>query len=220
MKKIIMYIALLMLPILCSARKAFVIEEGRTVILTGKHASSPALLAAHELQYFVKQSLGIHVPIVNELPSKPTGIIYVGNSEYTDKIHFEPQEYLIQITPETIVLMGQDENSDSDGGRDNNGITPSKDRLKINYSKLTGNSSANVELTLPSIYDAQGTCYAVYDFVENYLGVRFYGPAPLNVIVPKQKQLKLAPTRVMRSPAIKYRDSSYSFDWPMMKEQF
>ena len=220
MKKIIMYIALLMLPILCSARKAFVIEEGRTVILTGKHASSPALLAAHELQYFVKQSLGIHVPIVNELPSEPTGIIYVGNSEYTDKIHFEPQEYLIQITPETIVLMGQDENYDSDGGRDNNGITPSKDRLKINYSKLTGNSSANVELTLPSIYDAQGTCYAVYDFVENYLGVRFYGPAPLNVIVPRQKQLKLAPTRVMRSPAIKYRDSSYSFDWPMMKEQY
>ena len=54
MKKIIMYIALLMLPILCSARKAFVIEEGRTVILTSKHASSPALLAAHELQYFVK----------------------------------------------------------------------------------------------------------------------------------------------------------------------
>ena len=142
------------------------------------------------------------------------------SSEYTDKIHFEPQEYLIQITPETIVLMGQDENYDGDGGRDNNGITPSKDRLKINYSKLTGNSSANVELTLPSIYDAQGTCYAVYDFVENYLGVRFYGPAPLNVIVPRQKQLKLAPTRVMRSPAIKYRDSSYSFDWPMMKEQY
>lgn len=66
------------------------------------------------------------------------------------KYTLKPQEYLIQINSR---------NNRSDGdrtktwwwwwGRDNNGITPLKRPLKINYSKADGNSSANVELTLP-----------------------------------------------------------------------
>ena len=220
MKKFILYITLLMMPVLCSAKKAFVIEKDRTFIVTGEQPSPSAILAAHELQHFIKQSLDIHLPIVSEVPQQPSKIIFVGGSKYTEKVRFKEQEYLIEITPETITLMGQDENFDTDGGRDNNGITPSKDRTKINYSQSTGDPSATAELTLPSIYDAQGTCYAVYDFLENYLGIRFYGPDSLNIIVPKQKNLKLSPVRIMRAPVLKYRDGSYSFDWPMMKEQY
>lgn len=220
MKKIILYAVLLMIPVLCSAGKAFVIEKDRTFIVTDKNPSPPALLAAHELQYFIKQSTGICLPIVGELPPKPAKTIFVGSSRYTKKTHFEEQEYLIEITPETITLMGQDENHDSDGGRDNNGITPSKDRMKINYSKSINEPAAPAELILPSIYDAQGTCYAVYDFLESYLGIRFYGPDSLNIIIPKQKSIKLSPVRIVRSPMLKYRDGSYSFDWPMMKEQY
>ncbi|WP_455584640.1 DUF4838 domain-containing protein [Bacteroides sp.] len=220
MKKIILYIAFVMMPVLCSAGKAFIIKEGQTFIVIDKHPSPPAVLAAHELQYFVEQSMGFSLPIVNELPSKPSKAIFVGNSEYTAKVPFKEQEYLIQITPEKIILMGQDENNGNDGGRDNNGITPSKDRMEINYAKLTGNPSAPTGLALPSIYDAQGTCYAVYDFLENYLGIRFYGPDSLNIIVPKRKGLKLSPVKTVRSPMLKYRDGSYSFDWPMMKDQY
>ena len=220
MKKFILYITLLMMPVLCSAKKAFVIEKDRTIIVTGEQPSPSVILAAHELQHFIKQSLDIHLPIVSEVPQQPSKIIFVGGSKYTEKVRFKEQEYLIEITPETITLMGQDENFDTDGGRDNNGITPSKDRTKINYSQSTGDPSAPAELTLPSIYDAQGTCYAVYDFLENYLGIRFYGPDSLNIIVPKQKNLKLSPVRIMRAPVLKYRDGSYSFDWPMMKEQY
>lgn len=220
MKKIILLAVLWMIPLLCTAKKGFVIEKGSTFIVTDQHPSIPAVLAAHELQYFIKKSLGIHLPIVHELPSKSAKAIFVGSSRYTKKMHFEDQEYLIEITPETITLMGQDKNSDSDGGRDNNGITPSKDRTKINYSKSVNDASAPIELTLPSIYDAQGTCYAVYDFLERYLGIRFYGPDSLNLIVPPSKSLKFDPVRIVRSPKLKYRDGSYSFDWPMMKEQY
>lgn len=190
MKKFILYITLLMMPVLCSAKKAFVIEKDRTFIVTGEQPSPSAILAAHELQHFIKQSLDIHLPIVSEVPQQPSKIIFVGGSKYTEKVRFKEQEYLIEITPETITLMGQDENFDTDGGRDNNGITPSKDRTKINYSQSTGDPSATAELTLPSIYDAQGTCYAVYDFLENYLGIRFYGPDSLNIIDSKTEKLK------------------------------
>lgn len=220
MKKIILLAVLWMIPVLCTAKKGFVIEKGSTFIVTDQHPSAPAVLAAHELQYFIKKSLGIHLPIVHQLPSKPSKAIFVGSSIYTKKMYFEEQEYLIEITPEAITLMGQDENFDSDGGRDNNGINPSKDRTKINYSKSVNDASAPAELTLPSIYDAQGTCYAVYDFLESYLGIRFYGPDSLNLIVPPSKSLKFDPVRIVRSPKLKYRDGSYSFDWPIMKEQY
>lgn len=113
MKKFILYITLLMMPVLCSAKKAFVIEKDRTIIVTGEQPSPSVILAAHELQHFIKQSLDIHLPIVSEVPQQPSKIIFVGGSKYTEKVRFKEQEYLIEITPETITLMGQDENFDT-----------------------------------------------------------------------------------------------------------
>lgn len=220
MKKIILCSLLWMFLLSCSTQKEFVVEKDNTFIVVAKDPSAPAMLAAQELQYFMQKSLGIRLPIVNELPSATAKIICVGPSEYSGETVSGEQEYLIEVTPQKIVLMGQDENKDDDGGRDNNGITPSKDRLKINYSAVTGCADENIELVLPSVYDAQGTCYAVYDFLEKYLGVRFYGPDALNIVVPEHKELKLASTKTMRSPALKYRVGTYSFDWPMMKEQY
>ena len=46
MKKFILYITLLMMPVLCSAKKAFVIEKDRTFIVTGEQPSPSAILAA------------------------------------------------------------------------------------------------------------------------------------------------------------------------------
>lgn len=225
MNKHLLFLLLSLLPIWSAAQSSFTIKKDKTFILIDKRASAPALLAAHELQYFINQSLGIKLPIVNQLSQADAQAICVGTSEYTRKLNraeeqLAAQEYIIEISSKQIFLLGKDQSDDSDYGRDNNGITPANDRLKINYSQTIGDSLNHIELTLPSIYDAQATCYAVYDFLENFLGIRFYGPHPLNVIVPAHPKMTLSATRIKRSPAIKYRDSSYSFDWPMMKEQY
>lgn len=89
MKKFILYITLLMMPVLCSAKKAFVIEKDRTIIVTGEQPSPSVILAAHELQHFIKQSLDIHLPIVSEVPQQPSKIIFVGGSKYTEKVQFQ-----------------------------------------------------------------------------------------------------------------------------------
>ena len=73
---------------------------------------------------------------------------------------------------------------------------------------------------MPSIFDAQGTCYAVYDFIERFLGVRFYGPSPKNIVVPSIQRLRIDNVHIQRAPAIKYRDGSLTFGWPFMKAQF
>lgn len=209
----------------CADKDHFVIEKDKTFILIDEQASPVATLAAHELQYFINAASGIQLPIINTIPKKSAKIIYVGASKYTKELNVDSdkladQEYLIAIDDKKIILLGQDKGDGNDGGRDNNGITPANDRMKINYSRAIGLSTGDTELTLPSIYDAQGTCYAVYDFLENFLDIRFYGPHPLNVIIPANDKIKIPVVRIQRSPVIKYRHGTYSFDWPMMKEQY
>ena len=165
-------------------QKSFTFDNACIVI--SSDPTSSVRLAATELQYFIHKTTGFCPEIISELPSEKTRAIFVGKSAYTEKMKypdrpFEEQEYLIDITSGHIVLIGQDEDYQSDAernkGRDNNGLSPEKDRLVLNYAAATGDSSVkDVMFALPSIYDAQGTCYAVYDFIERFLGVRFFGP--------------------------------------------
>ncbi|BCI62984.1 DUF4838 domain-containing protein [Coprobacter secundus] len=223
MKNFLLYIGILIFSYSCTPSSNFYIENGNTFIVIDQHASNAAILAAHELQHFIQKSSGIKLPIVKSVPSKQAKLFCIGKSPYTpelDTIQFKAQEYLIKITPEKIILAGQDENKKHDNGRDNNGTTLSNDRLKINYSQLINDSIGHKEITLPSIYDAQGSCYAVYDFLEKFIGIRFYGPHPLNIIIPQKAKIQFPLTEIRRTPDLKYRVGTYSFEWPMMKDQY
>lgn len=224
---VIFFLSLNFLDIL--ANKTYTLDEN-TQIIIGNNPSRVVRLASNELQYFIRKATGFEVPIVTTCTDNRKGVIFVGKSSYTDKygvptIPFNEQEYLIDISPRRIILMGKDEENVSEAvynkGRSNNGFTPEKDRKQINYQLATGDRHVASKLTLPSIFDPQGTCYAVYDFVERFLGIRFYGPHPQNLVIPAtKKKLKLKTTRIRRAPAIKYRDGSLTFEWPFMKEQF
>ena len=223
MKKFLLLIISLLSVWGCSQADGFIIDKDNTYIVIDSSPSNTTLLAAHELQYFIKQSTGIELPIVKENPGQGKRMICIGKSSATtelDTVQFQEQEYLIKINPNKIILMGNDTNEGSDVGRDNNGVNPATDRIHINYSKLVNDKAGNIELTLPSIYDAQGTCYAVYDFLEKYMGVRFYGPHPSNVIVPTTTELQFSDSFIRRTPTIKYRGGTYSFNWPMIKDQY
>lgn len=230
MRRIIIFACIVWLSVYCMAwsGEKFVIDK-RTCIVADVKVSPVVALASIELQYFIKKATGISVPIVESpIRGKKTRCIYVGKNSLSEDIlqgnEFGEQEYLIDVTSERVVLVGKDTEDEPDyvlnGGRDNNGLSPEKDRIQIDYRKVTGDTDVPAMLTLPSVYDAQGTCYAVYDFVERFLGVRFYGPHPENVYVPSLKKIQIQPQEIRRSPALKYRYGTYSFDWPMMKEQY
>lgn len=210
------------------AQKGFVLND-KVCIVTDKNSTPAARLAAVELQYFIRKSTGLRIPVVHDLPGKKSKAIYVGESKYTRAFGLvvpldREQEYLIDVTAEKIVLAGLDTDAHStdwqDKGRDNNGISPEKDRLVLDYQAVTGDNEVPETVVLPSIYDPQGTCYAVYDFAEKYLGVRFYGPHPGNIVFAKNKTIRIPKVRIQRSPVLKYRHGTYTFDWPMMKEQY
>ena len=122
-------------------------------IVLAKQPTRSAQLAAAELQYHVRKITGATLPIVDDRQPVAGNRVLIGESQTTTKLglkggDFVHQEYLIRFQQGTLVLMGRDKS----------------DRGKLNYA------DAN---TFPGKFDEQGTCYAVYDFLER--GIAKYG---------------------------------------------
>ena len=164
-----------------------VVRDGMpaATIVIAKEPTRAAQLAAKELQYHVQKITGATLPVVDD-KAKPKGAsILVGESEATRALKlpsgdFQSQEYLIKFLPGTIVLMGRDK----------------PDRGKMDYAQLN---------SFPGFYDDQATCYAVYDFLERFCGVRWYLPTELGLVCPKSSTLRVSGREIRRAPALKLR---------------
>ncbi len=60
----------------------------------------------------------------------------------------------------------------------------------------------------------------MYHFLEQFCGVRWYGPNSISIIIPTQSTLVVKGTEIRRSPALKYRDALWSGFWPFMQKQW
>ena len=189
-----------------------------------------ARLAALELQSHVLTISGAELPIHPE--SQPvSGLrILVGESSATRELglrssDFQPQEYLVGFRPDTIILMGRDwqdtETNRKVQGRSTTDESLQQSRHTIDYWKAVGRPERSAGPTeLPGLYDDQGTCLAAYDFLERFCGVRWYGPAELNIVTPSHATLTVAGTEVRRSPALKHRAALAGGSWPFLRGQW
>ena len=207
-------------PLIGSAVDIVLVEGGRpnAVIVTAKNPSRAARLAALELQYHIEKITGAVLPIAPDRKAVTGNCILVGESAETRKLgltgeSFSPQEYLIRFMPETVVLMGRDQPETpetlQEAGYTTYDYHLKDSRHQINYRQATGGTSQTdvrpETLTLPSIFDEQGTCYAAYDFLERFCDVRWYGPTELTIVFPQQKTLTVRGDKVRRSPDMPYR---------------
>ena len=154
-------------------------------IVVAYQPTRAAQLAAAELQYHVRKITGATLPIVDDKQAVAGNRVLVGESQATMSLglkndDFTPQEYLIRFRPNILILMGRDK----------------PDRGKLDY--------ADVRM-FPTLSDEQGTCYAVYDFLERHAQVRWYLPTELGLCCPAAKTLQVSGGEVRRSPAMKYR---------------
>lgn len=62
--------------------------------------------------------------------------------------------------------------------------------------------------------DRFGTLWGVYDFLERFLGCRFYYPGPDGYVVPEAKALTVEPMRYSDKPYIANRGGFYMRHWP------
>lgn len=208
-------------------------RDGKPVctIVVAENPTPAARLAALELQYHVMQMSGAELPIRTDAEQVEGPRIMIGESAATralgyDASEFEPQEYIIAFRPDTLVLMGRDwqdtEANRAEFGRPMScGDTLEATRHSIDYWATVGMSERSTgEMELPGVYDDQATCYAVYDFLERFCGVRWYGASSTSVIIPIQPTLAVVGRNIRRAPALKYRDALWSGNWPFMKGQW
>jgi hypothetical protein len=160
-------------------------------IVLAEHPTRSASMAAAELQYHIRRITKATLPIVDDRQTIAGNRVLVGESRATlsfglNNDDFGHQEYLIRSLPNALILMGRD--------RD--------DRGKFDYDDAE---------TFPNQFDEQGTCYAVYDFLERCAQVRWYLPTELGLCCPAVKTLQVSGVEVRRSPAMKYRDAGFSY---------
>ena len=169
-----------------------------SAIVIAADASKAAQFAASDLQWHLKQMTGAEVPIVrDDEDEKVTGTrILVGESAATVALKlknadFKHQEYLIRFLPDTLILMGRDKD----------------DRGEVKFDPTP---SPEAVATWPSMWDEQGTMYAVYDFLERYCNVRWFNPTETGTDIPQTKTLKVSGTEVRRAPFFGYRYACYT----------
>lgn len=89
-------------------------------IVLAERPTVPARLAVEELQTHVKLITGAELPVVTDTTPVQGTRILVGESAATRELgltsdDFEPQEYVVQFAPDTLVLMGRDSDEPARG---------------------------------------------------------------------------------------------------------
>ncbi|MGC9329502.1 MAG: DUF4838 domain-containing protein, partial [Candidatus Hinthialibacter sp.] len=200
-------------------------------IVVSENPAPAARLAALEFKYHIMKITGAELSIHTDLENVTGTRVLIGDSEAAhalgiEREDFAPQEYLIAFRPNTLILIGRDWEDTAENRREygrpmNCGDTLEATRQRIDYWKTVGYPECSTgELELPGVYDDQGTCYAVYHFLETFCDVRWYGPNETSVVMPSKQTLTVHGTDIRRSPALKYRDALWAGNWPFMKGQW
>lgn len=59
---------------------------------------------------------------------------------------------------------------------------------------------------LPNPYDEQATAYATHHFLEQFCGVRWYGPTELGLVAPQKATLTVSGASIRRRPSFRWRN--------------
>ena len=192
-KLISISIFLILLSTSLHSENYILVKNGKPncVIVISERPKKAVQLASYELQYHLKLITGAEIPIVkdNKDNEEIKGLkILVGESKYTDKLRppkdLKTQEYIIKFFPDSIVLLGKDKD----------------DYGEVKYNDLDGYK------TFPDFYDQQATLYAVYDFLERYLGVRWFNPTDYGTFYPEKNTLIVKEKDIRRKPFLLMRD--------------
>ena len=144
--------------------------------------------AAGELQEHVHKASGAELPITKSSEYEGGTAVFVGESEASRKAGFtagglEVESFRITTGPDSLAIIGYD-------GETFEAVGP-------NGQKVTEKT------------DSQGTLFGVYDFLERYLGVRWYWPGELGTIIPENSDLVVGPLDYSDGPVMTYRRMHY-----------
>ena len=176
----------LLLPffVLGNEQLSKIIADGKSdyVIIVDKSALATPKFAASELQKYLEKATGVKLPIA-ERPVDDKKSIFVGENEFTRALGVLAED----IKPEGFV------------------IRKVGDAL-ILVGRDTKGNPLDMQIRGPQI----GTLTAVYDFLERFVGVRWFMPGDLGEVVPKVSELSLGSVNLADAPAFVARNIYFS----------
>ena len=163
------------------SENAVLVDQGKAVscIILPERPTRAAQFAALEFRYLIHLLTGTELPVAREGDVFSGLPIRIGSRDSArNQEKFSPEEYLVEITREGITLAGLD---DPDYGR-------------VDYSNPR---------TYPSCsYTRKATTYAVYEFLEQACGMRFYFFGDNGIFFRPRKSLSVKPMRMRSRPAM------------------
>ena len=171
--------------------KAEIILDNCNIVVP-ETASKVAAFAAKELQTYLSKSLGTKVAIAKSPVSGKSSII-IGNSttasKYGINIDTLPRDgFIIKTVGGNIIIAG-------------------KDTLKVNPAIALNKRSMWKQ------YYERATLFGVYDFLERFVGARFYFPGEIGTIIPKHKSLTVPSIYIADAPEYIARTYSVNEQW-------
>lgn len=154
-------------------------NNARAAIIIPDEAIPPEQLAAEELQYHIQKAAGVKLSIHAEKdkPAGFDGFVYLGNCRKTAEAGINvaalpPSGYVIKTIDGNLFLAGKD---------------------RVRSDRDTGGNWVNSYYGVGWNWAAgwQGTLFAVYDLLENEMGVRWLWPGELGEIIPQTNEIKL-----------------------------
>ena len=153
-----------LMTVICLGAEFTLVKDGQAeaVILLDQKATRSAQMGAFELQHHVKLITDAELPIVTSAPADRL-VIKIGG----EKEDIREEATRIRFGENRILLTGGD----------------TADYAKVNYQNHG---------TFPSVnYHWKGSLFAVYDFLEEYCDVHFYGISPNDTTYRKRPTLRV-----------------------------
>jgi hypothetical protein len=169
----------------CRAQELTIVTNGRSdyQIVLGEGPNQVARMAADELQRWLAEATGVTLPIAAEA-DPALKQIFVGQAALpadagVDVAALPPEGFVVRTVGEDLVLVGVDD-----------GIHPE-------------------EIASTAKPTQTGTMNAVYDFLEDYVGVHWYWHDDLGTIVPELEALTIPALDDTEAPRFIYRALPY-----------
>ncbi len=202
--------------------EAYLVKDGQAQadIVIAEKPPRGVKLAAGELQTYLEKISGAKLSITNAPGSDMPTHIYVGRSEYTDRLKISDEglkggAFRMVSGKDWLVLLGHDKDFVLSEYVDHR--YPDPEALKA-WDERTGEhwgnpfnslSGANYRGYSPAVdlweLDERGTLNAVYEFLRG-LGVRWYMPGDLGEVLPELKTIALLPVDKTVKPDFPYRN--------------
>jgi hypothetical protein len=174
-----------------------IVKDGKAeaVIIVDEKSLEMTRYAAKEFKDYIRKASGIELPIKDKAPKDKKNLIFIGGSSYTKEKGIAIEKlshdgFKIICKDNYLALLGKDYK----GKRQIAGTTPAL-RLFECYDEKSGLNR----------FGETGTLFAVYAFLEDFCGIRWYMSGKLGEVVPENKNISVGEINISRSPDFHYR---------------